>query len=264
MSKSKIGVFWHFQRIHIEHFTAPNNIIHLLSFLNYFYLFVYLAALGLSVRRLFSPGGEWELLSSCGAQLLTEAAAPVADLGLWSMGSAHVALGLTCAGACGVFPEQGGTEPVSPESPPLAGRLFTTEPPGKPKVDHTLSALLLSCWIFKNCFFVTKDIAGHFYFWATGLSESLEFPASCCLVSGGFTQLRILVRTDLNQVPESKADTNSCVQTWTVSGTTSQNRLLFLKKQCEKQCTFQAQSRGEFCCCYVPCLVDVCSVRLFA
>ena len=58
--------------------------------------------------------------------------------------------------------------------------------------------------------------------------------------------------------------TNSCMQIWTVSGTMSQNRLLFLKKQCEKQCTFQAQSRGEFCCCYVPCLVAVCSVRLFA
>ena len=153
---------------------------------------------------------------------------------------------------------------IKPRSPAFQADALTSEPPGKPKVDHTLSALLLSCWIFKNCFFVTKDIAGHFYFWATGLSESLEFQASCCLVSGGFTQLHILVRTDLNQVPESKADTNSCMQTWTVSGTTSQNRLLFLKKQCEKQCTFQAQSRGEFCCCYVPCLVDVCSVRLFA
>ena len=153
---------------------------------------MYLAALGLGVRRLFSPRGEWELLSSCGAQLLTEAAAPVADLGLWSTASAHAALGLNCAGACGVFSEQGGTEPVSLESPPLAGRLFITEPAGKPKVDHTLSALLLSCWIFKNCFFGTKDIAGHFRFGATGLSESLEFQASCGPVSGGFTQLLYL------------------------------------------------------------------------
>ena len=122
----------------------------------------------MAVHGLSLSCGECELLSSCGAQLLTEAAAPVADLGLWSMGSAHVALGLNCAGACGVFPEQGGTEPVSPESPPLAGRLFTTEPPGKPKVDHTLSALLLSCWVFKNCFFVTQTPACRY-----GLSQEL-------------------------------------------------------------------------------------------
>jgi len=32
--------------------------------------------------------------------------------------------------ACGIFPDQGGVEPVSPT---LAGGFFTTEPPGKPK-----------------------------------------------------------------------------------------------------------------------------------
>ena len=106
----------------------------------------------------------------------------------------------------------------------MAGRLSTAQPP-LPKVDHTLSPLLLSCWIFKNRFFVTKDIAGHFRFLAPGLSESLEFQASCCLVGGGFTQLHILVRTDLNQVLEGKADTNYCMQTRTVSGVTSQDRV---------------------------------------
>lgn len=173
---------------------------------------MYLASLGLGVRELF-PRGEWEVPCSCGARASYRGPRP----------GARAELGLT--GARGVFPGQGGTEPGSPESPAVAGRLFTAQAPGTPKVDHTLSALLLSCWIFKNRFFVTKDIAGHFRFLAPGLSESLEFQASCCLVGGGFTQLHILVRTDLNQVLEGKADTNYCVQTRTVSGITSRDRV---------------------------------------
>ena len=40
------------------------------------------------------------------------------------------------------FPSPGdlpdpGIEPLSPESPAMAGRFFTTEPPGKPKRKHT-------------------------------------------------------------------------------------------------------------------------------
>ena len=43
-------------------------------------------------------------------------------------GFSSVAHGLSCCVAWGIFPESG-TEPMSPV---LAGRFFTTEPPGKP------------------------------------------------------------------------------------------------------------------------------------
>lgn len=184
---------------------------------------MYLASLGLGVRELFSARGEWEVPSSCGAGASHRGAAPVPALGLRSTGSVRAALGLTAPGNVGCYRGREGLS-LGLESSALAGRLFTAQPPGKPKVAHTLSALLLSCWIFKNCFFVTKDIAGRFCFLAPGLSESLEFQASCCPVSGGFTQLHILVRTDLSQVLEGKADTNYCMQT--VSGITPQDRVL--------------------------------------
>ena len=44
------------------------------------------------------------------------------------LGSVVVAHGLNCSVACGTFPESG----IGPVSPVLAGRFFTTEPPGKP------------------------------------------------------------------------------------------------------------------------------------
>ena len=39
--------------------------------------------------------------------------------------------GLSCSRACGIFLDQAGNEPVSPT---LAGRFFTTEPPGRPQI----------------------------------------------------------------------------------------------------------------------------------
>ena len=43
-------------------------------------------------------------------------------------GSVVVAHGLSCSEACGIFPGPG----IEPVTPALAGRFFTTEPPGKP------------------------------------------------------------------------------------------------------------------------------------
>lgn len=59
---------------------------------------------------------------------------------------------------------------------------------------------------------MTKDIAGHFYFLATGHSESLEFQASCCLVSGGFTQLceSLSGRIGINYLRAKLTQTAAC------------------------------------------------------
>ena len=53
-------------------------------------------------------------------------ASVVAAPGLRSTGSTLVAPRLSCSEACGIFPHPR----IKPMSPALAGRLFTTEPPG--------------------------------------------------------------------------------------------------------------------------------------
>ena len=64
----------------------------------------------------------------CGAWLSGVQASVAAARGLWNTGSAAVAHGSSCSMACGNLPGPG-TESVSLT---LAGRFFTTEPPGKP------------------------------------------------------------------------------------------------------------------------------------
>ena len=53
----------------------------------------------------------------------------IAALGLLSTGSIVAAHRLSCFEACGISPDRG----IKPISPALAGKFFTTEPPGKPK-----------------------------------------------------------------------------------------------------------------------------------
>ena len=62
----------------------------------------------------------------CGAWARGMRASVVVAPGLWSTGSVAVTQGLSCPGACGIFPDQGSM------SPALAGGFFTTKPPGKP------------------------------------------------------------------------------------------------------------------------------------
>ena len=106
------------------------------------FVYLFLAKLGLQCcKQTFSGHGEWRLLSSCGAWVsdcsgcsFWAARAP----GLTSFRSCSSralehrlnrcgTLGLLLHGIWGL-PESG----LKPMSPALAGRLFTTEPPGKP------------------------------------------------------------------------------------------------------------------------------------
>ena len=80
--------------------------------------------------RLFSSCGEWGLLFVAFHGLLIAVAPLVGEHGLWgarSTGSVVVAYRLSCSLACGNLP--GSEELVSLA---LAGKFFTTEPPGKP------------------------------------------------------------------------------------------------------------------------------------
>ena len=78
---------------------------------------------------------RWKLLSSCSVW-----ACHCGDLLLQSTGSTPVVCGLRCSVACGNLPGLG----IKPMSPALAGRFFTTEPPGGPKTVHLDAAHLLS------------------------------------------------------------------------------------------------------------------------
>ena len=78
---------------------------------------------------------RWKLLSSCSVW-----ACHCGDLLLQSIGSTLVVCGLRCSVACGNLPGLG----IKPVSPALAGRFFTTEPPGGPKIVRLGAAHLLS------------------------------------------------------------------------------------------------------------------------
>ena len=74
----------------------------------------------------------------CKLQQLQHTDSVVVVLGLWSTGSVVVARGLSCSAACGIFLDQG-----SNLSPALAGRFFTTEPPGRPWDEFLNNHLLI-------------------------------------------------------------------------------------------------------------------------
>ena len=78
---------------------------------------------------------RWKLLASCSVW-----ACHCGDLLLQSTGSTPVVCGLRCSVACGNLPGLG----IKPMSPALAGRFFTTEPPGGSKTVHLDAAHLLS------------------------------------------------------------------------------------------------------------------------
>ena len=79
-------------------------------------------------------GGERGLLSSCGAQALHCGGFSCCRAqALEHSGSVVGAHRLSCSSTCR----------VEPRSPPLAGRFFTTEPPGKPKTVQNLSSVFL-------------------------------------------------------------------------------------------------------------------------
>ena len=76
----------------------------------------------------FSPRVAWAL---------GHRASVVSRSGFSSTGSIVAAHGLSCSAACGILLDQGSNPSMSL---PLAGRLFATEPPGKPHVFHFASA----------------------------------------------------------------------------------------------------------------------------
>ena len=85
---------------------------------------LYLAVLGLGCCAwVFSSCGEQGLL--CSWSVVTSL---VVKHGLWSAGSAFVAHGLSCSAAYGILVPGTGMETMPPA---LAGRFFTTGPPGK-------------------------------------------------------------------------------------------------------------------------------------
>ena len=101
----------------------------------------------------FSPGGKgYSLLAMLGFSsrwrlLLRSPAlghvASIAAHGLHSTGSVAVALGLSCSSARGIFLGQGSMNSFK-RSPALAGRRFTTEPPGKSLPWGVTDALLMT------------------------------------------------------------------------------------------------------------------------
>jgi len=89
-----------------------------------FYLFIFGCTGSSLLLELFSSCGAWASycsgFSCCGAR-----APGHVDV---SAGSVVAVYRLICSAAHGIFLDQG----LNPVSPALAGRFFTTEPPGKP------------------------------------------------------------------------------------------------------------------------------------
>ena len=91
---------------------------------------------------LFSGCGGWRLLSTVVLSLLTAAASLFAEHGLWgsrSCSSVVVAHGLQLLRGLWELPRPG----IKPTSSTMAGRIFTTEPPGKPSSFWFLSMPLV-------------------------------------------------------------------------------------------------------------------------
>ena len=115
----------------------------LISFYNYYFIYLFLSALGLhccarAFLQLQRAGatlrrGAWAShcggFSCCRARALGTQALVVVAHGLQSAGSVVVAHGLSCSVASGIFRDQGS----NPCPPALAGGFLTTAPPGKPK-----------------------------------------------------------------------------------------------------------------------------------
>ena len=119
-----------------------------MSLFVYIILFIYGCAGSSLLHRLFSSCGEWELLFVAVWGLLTAVASLVAEHGFWGSQASVAAMRGLSSGAsqapehshssCGTWARlllhmwdlpRPGIEPVSLA---LAGRFFTTEPPGKP------------------------------------------------------------------------------------------------------------------------------------
>ena len=105
-------------------------ILYLISFLNLFLFYLFLAALGLCCCAwAFSRCGEWWLLFVAVHGLLIVVASLCCGaraLGVWA--SVVVAHGLSCSAAMWDLPGPG----LELMFPVLAGRFLTTVPPGKP------------------------------------------------------------------------------------------------------------------------------------
>jgi len=100
------------------------------------YLFIFGYAGSSLVCRLFSSC-EWGLLSSCGMR--ASRCSGFSCHGVWALGFSSSVVGvrgLDCSGAwaCGIFLDPG----IEPVYSALAGRFFTTEPPGKPRMKFYL------------------------------------------------------------------------------------------------------------------------------
>ena len=97
-------------------------------------IFVYLAVLGLCCCTSFSLAEVSRDHSSCGVQaslcrsFFLSWSVGSRAFGLQTVGSVAGAHRLSCPEACGIFLDRG----LNPLSPALAGRFFTTEPPGNP------------------------------------------------------------------------------------------------------------------------------------
>ena len=89
-------------------------------------LLVAVPGLLIAVASLVAGHGLWVL----GLQQLQHTGSVVAAHRLWSIGSVVLAHGLSCSLACGFFPAQGLNSLVSP---PWAGGVLTTRPPGRPE-----------------------------------------------------------------------------------------------------------------------------------
>ena len=97
-------------------FTQTKDILGKLLFLNFIYLFLFLAVLGLHCcTQAFSSCSEGGLLFIAVRRFLIAVASLVAEHGLqahglqqlWHAGSVVAAHGLSCSVACGIFPDQG-------------------------------------------------------------------------------------------------------------------------------------------------------------
>ena len=95
-------------------------------FVQLLFIYWFLAVLALGCCAGFSPVARSGACAVVVYRLLIAVACLVADSGLWSTGSVSVVAQLLCS--LWDLPGSG----IEPVSPALAGRLFTTEPPGKP------------------------------------------------------------------------------------------------------------------------------------
>ena len=108
----------------VKHRLFLRDYLHISCFVQLLFIYWFLAVLALGCCAGFSPAAGSGACAVVVCRLLIEVACLVADSGLWSTGPVVAQL------LCSLWNLPGsGIELVSPA---LAGRFFTTEPPGKP------------------------------------------------------------------------------------------------------------------------------------